>query len=66
MSSILTFWLQSGPMLTKAKKKVVKNRKLIISKIRNSAFVRTAEKKNPKKFKMIQRLKRFKSDLREE
>ena len=48
-------------MLTKTKKKIVKNQKLKISKIQNSSFVRTTQTKIQKKS-----LKRFKSDLREE
>ncbi len=47
-------------MLTKTKKKIVKNHKLKISKMQNSTFVRTTQKKILKKFEKI------KSDLREE
>ncbi len=40
-------------MLTKTEK-ILKNRKLEISKIQNSTFVRTTEKKIQKKFENIQ------------
>ncbi len=42
-------------MLMKMKKKIVKNSKVKISKIQNSTFVRTNEKKIQKKFEKIQK-----------
>ncbi len=52
----MKFWLPLGPMLTKGTK-FLKNEKVKISKIQNSTFVRTTEKKFQKKFERIQ--KRF-------
>ncbi len=54
---VLKFWLPQGPINENKKKKIVKNQKLKISKIQNSIFVRTSEKKIQKKFERIQ--KRF-------
>ncbi len=52
----MKFWLPLSPMLTKMKKKIVKNRKLKISKIQNSTFVSTTEEKIQEKFEKIQKL----------
>ncbi len=60
-SSVLKFLLPGFHMLTKTKqtnkqKKIVKNQKLKISKIQNTIFVRTTQKKfQGKKFEKIQK-----------